>query len=250
MKNRNTTFVLLSACMIGLAGIALADTIFLEASNDSWVNGWTGTADGNNYGTSATANLRHQNATWGNNYALYTFDFSTLPENAVVSSVRMRFYTTTAVWPTTPANFAPIAIFNNTEDWDESTVVFTNAPTYAATATETLDHFGLTGNPVYFTGTNTIVDGTAGWLEFQSAGTVALVQGWADGTIDNYGISMMGTGDDLNDGRLFVPRTKDASESVRPEIVVDYTIIPEPATLGLIGFVLAGLLMVRRFLSV
>ncbi len=246
MKNRNTILMMLAACLTGLVGIASADQIFLEASDDSWVNG--NSQDANNGGATAGV-IRYQSATWGQNLSLFKFDISTLPANIEVTSVRMRFYTSLSSWPVGGTNFAPVAVFNNTQDWDETNVTFANAPTYNATAIETLDHLGASWNPVYFTGTNTI--DSAGWMEFQGAGTVVLVQGWADGTIDNFGITMWGAGDFLPDQRSFRPQTKEHSNSaLHPEIIVNYTIIPEPATMGLIGFVAAGLLVVRRFLTV
>jgi len=190
--------------------------------------------------------LRRQNDTWGNNYSLAKFDVSTLPANIVVNSVRMRFYTRLVGWPGA-TNFSPVAIFNNTQDWDESTVTFANAPTYGATAVKTLDHFGLVGfDDVYFTGANTITSGA--WLEYTGAETIALVEGWANGSIANYGVSIMATEYVDSDRSFFLQAKENPATSVRPNIVVDYTIIPEPATMGLFGiFALALLAMRHRF---
>ncbi|MEA2069463.1 MAG: DNRLRE domain-containing protein, partial [Verrucomicrobiota bacterium] len=179
MRNIRSILMLLAGCVLLMGQSLFADQLVLEASDDSWVNG-SNPSKTNNYGTATRTVIRYQNATWGFNYALYKFDTSALPANIEVNSVRMRFYTGLSWNNGTPTNFAPVAIFNNTQDWDESTVTFNTAPTYDATATDTREHFGTTENPGnYFTGTNTI--NTGGWLDYQGAGTVALVQGWADG---------------------------------------------------------------------
>ena len=152
-------------------------------------------------------------------------DLSELPPGIRVDNARIRFYTGLGSWPG-PTNFASAAIFNNTQDWVESTVTYANAPTYDGVAIETLDHFGLVGiDEIYFTGTNTI-SGTGGWLEFQSADSVALVQGWADGTIPNYGVGIMAAGGFVDDARSFYLQTKEnPSTSVQPMIVVNYTVV-------------------------
>lgn len=195
-----------------------ADTVVLGASDDSWVYPWSPES---NYGTLPTMRLRHQNDTWGNNYSLAKFDLTGLPSSIRVDDVRIRFYAVLASWPG-PTNFAPVAIFNNTQDWAEGTVTFDNAPTHGASAAATLDHFGLTGSEVYFTGTNSI--NSASWLEYRDAGTKALVQGWADGIIPNYGVSIRATGDFVSDERSFYLQTKEnPTASVRPMLIVDYT---------------------------
>ncbi|MCF7863608.1 MAG: DNRLRE domain-containing protein [Kiritimatiellales bacterium] len=245
MKNSKTFGIGLIGLLAGI-GSVFADQMTLKASDDSWVNGNT-PAIGINYGSDTSAALRYQNTSWGKNVSLYKFDLSALPANIIVTSVRMRFYTALAAWPG-PTNFAPVAIFQNTQDWSETNVTFATAPTYDAAPVETLDHFNIVANPTYFTGANTITAG--GWLEFEGAGTVALVQGWAAGTIANDGVSVWGTGDFLNDGRLFRLQTKEnPATSVQPGLIVTYTIIPEPATLGLIGVAAAGVLLLRRFVS-
>ncbi len=219
-----------------LACSGFADQAVLEASDDSWVNG---NLVGDNYGTLSDTRLRYQNTSWGNNHALFKFDLSLLPANIEISSVRMRFWVGLASWPATPTNFAPVAIFRTSGDWNESTVVFSNAPAYNASSVGTLDHFGLSTHPTYFTGTNTISAG--GWLEFEDAGTVALVQDWADGTIPNHGITLWCEGDFLGNQRTFRPQTKDhANPAVRPELIVNYTTVAaiQPAQLFSSGCVL------------
>ncbi len=166
--------------------------------------------------------LKHQNSTWGSNYALARFDFSSLPQNITVSSARMRFYVGLNNWPGA-TDFAPVAIFNNTQEWAESTVTFDSAPTHHAAAAETLDHFGLVGvDDIPFTGANTITAG--GWLEYTGAGMMALVQGWADGSVSNCGVSIKGTGAFLDSDRLFELQCKENGfAGVRPQLLIGYT---------------------------
>ena len=244
MKNKNRyTAILLGLLVVGAGSTVFADVMTFGTSDDSWVNGNPPSA-GSNYGALTEIRLRHQNDTWGNNYSLAKFDVSALPANIVVNSVRMRFFTRLVSWPGA-ANFSPVAIFNNTQDWDESTVTFANAPTYGAAAVKTLDHFGLVGfDDVYFTGANTITSGA--WLEYTGAATIALVEGWADGSIANYGVSIMATEYVDSDRSFFLQAKENPATSVQPNIVVDYTIIPEPATLSLFGVLGAAMLVVRR----
>ena len=223
MRNRKATLIMLVACLASMGSVVWADTITLPASDDSYVNGSTPSHDAN-YGASTVTVIRYENDTWGLNRPLYKFDFSALPENVTVNSASIQFYVGLRNWPEEGTNFAPVAIFKNTQDWSESTVTFSNAPTYEASPVEILGRFGWReSNWVDFTGTNTITSG--GWLIFSDAATVALVQGWADGTIDNFGISMWGTGDFVDSDRVFRPLTKENSNSsVHSKIIIDYTV--------------------------
>lgn len=244
MRNIKLGLILIAGLLVWTNHSLFADQIIAGASHDSWVDGNSTEA---NYGTHNPVRLRFENATWGNNYSMFKFDLTTLPENITVTSVRMGFFTALGSWPTGGANFAPVAIFKNTQDWAESTVTFSTAPVTDATATETLDHFGLSSSPVYFTGANTLVPSDTGWLYYQSVDTVALVQGWIDNPASNYGVSVMGTGAFLDTERRFQFNSSEAGFApVRPQLVVDYTIIPEPATLSLFGVLGAAMLVVRR----
>jgi hypothetical protein len=165
--------------------------------------------------------LRHQNDTWGHSYGLVKFDLSSVPSNAVISSVRMLFYVDLVTWPAEPANFAPVAVFANDEDWTAGSVTFSSAPGHSVTATQTLTHFA---NNTRFTGTDTLSASAQGWLEYSGSDITDLVQSWVNGAKGNYGVSIICTGDYLSDGRLFNLKTSEhPTDAVRPKLIITYT---------------------------
>jgi lysophospholipase L1-like esterase len=185
-----------------------------------------------NYGGNPSMYLRHQNATWGNNFSVVKFDLSSIPDNAVVTAAQMRFYTAMATWPETPTNFAPVALFKNTEDWDEASVTFNTAPALDSAALMTVEHFF---NGECFTGSSTIDSSTLEWLQFSGDPLVNLVQDWVDGTQSNFGVTLAATGQYLSDGRIFSFKTKDhPTAAVRPYLVIDYTLGEAAASSGLV----------------
>lgn len=197
----------------------LAEQVIVYPSDDAMLIGNNG---GGNYGETGSMYLRHQNATWGNNYSVAKFDLTTIPAGAEITSVGMRFYTGLVSWPESPTNFSPISVFQNNEDWDESSVTFNTAPAYDPTAVETTDRFM---GDIRFAGTNIINSSVLGWLQFSGESMVELVQGWVDGSIDNFGVSVAATGDYLSDGRIFSLKTSEQlNQSIWPYIVIDYEI--------------------------
>lgn len=215
------------AVILMLAVGVSADQMTFNTSDDSWVNGNTSQV-GDNYGAISGIRIRHQNESWGNNYGLAKFDLTSLtstlePDQSIlVTSARMRFYTSYTSWPG-PTNFSPVAIFQNLEDWDELTVVFSNAPVIASASVQSLEYFGIPANPVYFTGTNTV--DAAAWLEYTDVNVAQLVQGWLNGTIDNYGVSLKAT-EIVDSARIFSPQTKEhVNPAIRPALIINYTII-------------------------
>jgi hypothetical protein len=236
------------------AGMLNAGVITLEATGDAWVNG---NVPNTNYGTEVNGSVRNDST---NNYAqhhpLFKFDTAAITstlnsgETIEVTSVRMRFYTSLSSWPASPTNFSDVVMYRNTADFSESTVTWNTKPTTDATEVARLTYFGQSTSPTYFTGVNTISSGTTGWLEFQSDNVKDLVEGWVNGTVNNYGITIRGGDNYTGTNRRFLLSSKESTnESVRPEIIVDYNVIPEPATLGLFSVSAAGLLMVRRLFS-
>lgn len=227
-------FKLWVAGFMWVAGFVIAERMIVYTSDDSMV---IGSNVDTNYGSNASMYLRHQNVTWGNNSSLVKFDLSAIPSNAVVTAAQMRFYAGMAAWPESPTTFAPIAVFKNTEDWDESTVTFNNAPAHDAAALMTLEHFF---NGECFTGTSVINSSTQEWLQFSGAALVNLVQSWVDGGQANFGVSIAAIGDFLSDGRIFSLKTKDNSaSSVHPYLIVDYTLSETTTSSGLVFSILS-----------
>jgi hypothetical protein len=128
-----------------------------------------------------------------------------------------------SVWPTA-ANFSSIAIYKNTSAWDETTVTGLTVPTFDATAVDSTGEFVAAAgtNTVPFTGANTIDKNAGGWLEFSGSNTLALVQGWVNGTIPNNGVGISATV--VNDtDRLFWLQTKEAlAAGAHPQLILEF----------------------------
>lgn len=203
----------------------------LECIDDSWING--NVQDGN-YGSGTTARLRNDNAAlWAQNRPLFKFDTTAVTDNLDVgemidvTAVRIRFYTSLQSWPAFPTNFSDVVMVRNTENFSETNVTWNTAPSVDEQEVERLTWFGLSSSPVYFAGTNAVSSG--GWLEFQSESAENLVEGWVNGTIANYGVTIRGGTNYTGTSRSFYLVTGDhATEAVRPEITVDYNVVPRP----------------------
>jgi hypothetical protein len=215
--------------------------VTLYTSDDSMA---VGANTNGNYGSSTFMRIRHQSsADWGNYFPLVKFDLSALPKNIIVNEARMRFYVglsddSGSGWPVAD-NFPAVAIYENLQNWDETTVTFANKPECFTNPVDSLNYFGLIGiDEIYFTGTNLISSG--GWLEFTGEGTKNLVQKWANGTVSNYGITIKGLGDYTDSSRYFDLQTKEnSSAAVHPVIIIDFTAVPEPVSFYFTGFLFA-----------
>ena len=201
----------------------------LESVDDSWING---NVQNDNYGSDTTARLRDDNAAdWAQNHSLFRFETAAVTNNLEagemidVTAVRIRFYTSLKSWPSFPTNFSDVVMVRNTDDFSEANVTWSTAPSVDEQAVESLTWFGLSSSPTYFTGTNTVSSG--GWLEFQSESAADLVEGWVNGTIPNYGITIRGGTNYTGTSRSFYLITGDhTTEAVRPEIILDYNVVP------------------------
>ena len=252
MKNIKYYAAILLGLLIGLGSSVYADQMTFRSSADTFVNGNSATA---NYGDWTLARIRWQSDNdWGRNFPLFKFDLSELPPYVWINWARMRFYVGLADdhglgWADAPTNFCPVAVYNNFSDWDEMTVTYATRPACSATPVQELEWFGLLGvDDVFFTYDDLISSG--GWLEYwdgsEGTGVRDLVQAWADGS-NNFGVTIKGTTYYTSSSRYFNLHTREhPTEIVRPGLIVDFTVIPEPVSVSLLGFLAAGLLALRR----
>ncbi len=245
MKNKKF-FALILIGLLLVTGNAFSDTILTtNVLDDTFVDIYVPDTNGTQ---NTILRLRHQDPTWGLMYGLIKFDLSEIPTNIIVNYARISLWTDLATdddsW--TPSNSFPLlAMHNNTENWSEDTVTWNTAPTYDTTPVETLDHFDVSGPK--FTLPDMVSAG--GWLFFDENPSAVLVQNWANGIVSNYGVSIMATGTYTSTSRyfdLFSSRHPNVIYSMTPYLYVDYTIIPEPATLGLFGIIGTWLFVSRR----
>ena len=251
MKNKKSYAVILLGLIIGLGSSVYADQMTFRSNADTFVNGNTTSA---NYGDWTLARIRWQSdSDWGRNFPLFKFDLSEMPPYVWINWARMRFYVGLVDdhglgWVDAPTNFCPVAVYNNFEDWDEMTVTYATRPACGTTPVQELEWFGLLGvDDVFFTYDDLISSG--GWLEYwdgsEGTGVRDLVQTWADGS-NNYGVTIKGTTYYTSSPRYFDLQTKDNPAAVvHPAIIVNFTVIPEPASLTLLSAIAAGLFAVR-----
>ncbi len=248
MKNTQKYMAILLGLLVGAGGTAFADTITAKASDDAHILNWDG--DGND-GANTLMYLR--NDTSGVSYSLVKFDLSGLTplgagESYQINAVQL------GVWAT-EYNFQPgqefvdIGLGRIGTSWDEATVTWNNQPALdAVLGTTTGYNFGAAN------GGTDIVEGDAtpeSWLLFNQAyqpDLLTTVEGWANGTIDNNGVALYGTADNTSDAYMLLMTSEhpNVQYGMDPYLYVDYTIIPEPATLGLVGILGAAMLIVRR----
>jgi hypothetical protein len=158
---------------------------------------------------------------------LLRFDLPLLPDGAVVDNAKLQFYVTQA---NTPLDVSAHALLRN---WDEATVDWSN----------------------YSTGNNwTILGGQgagtdhkaaeAGLLAISELGytdmdITAQYQLWQTGAESNYGLILISPSDVAGFNRI-----GDINGGFNPMLVVDYHVVPEPASLAMLG--LSGLVTMRR----
>jgi hypothetical protein len=191
----------------------------VSASDDAYIENGSGATS--NYGSNPIVRIGTGGPVGGNTgQGLLKFDLSSIPSSATVLGVTLQA-TQTDGFVENGFN-----VYQLTSDWNEGTVTWSTAPGVG----------GLLGtmsvNPNW---TNPVIDGLSA---LSDPDLTALVQGWIDGSVANYGLNLQivgGGGDTL-------ASKEDAGAPFAPRLVIDYavTIIPEPATL-LIWSLLAGL---------
>lgn len=226
--------IALSLGVVALAGVAQGATIstYLTTSNtiDSPLNidpaynsnsyyNYIGGAEG---GTKPTK-------------VLYRFDLPVLPDDAVVNSATLRIQSfgegSDNTAPITANVYAVLKPFTNGVTW-------TNYD-----GTNPWETAGLGSGTDYEAAAITSVTFGAGYNDVDI--TSQYVQ-WQNGDEANNGLVFIAQ-NPASDGYLRLGASEPVSgpdPSTALELVIDYTVVPEPASLGLIG--LGGLMMLRR----
>lgn len=151
---------------------------------------------------------------------LIQFDLSALT-GASVSNATLSLY---HVFNPQPAGTV-LALYRNTSDWIESTVTFNTKPTF---------------DPVAVAGTS--IAGPQG--DFHTWDLTSVVQGWADGSYANYGLTLI-VSPNMAPWPYFASK-EFGVEAQRPALAVTYDTVPEPGYFALLGGVLGALFLVRR----
>ena len=212
--------VVITICLgvLGFACLAGADTITI--STDADAGNYNGTPD-TNYGT-GNFNLNAGASKKG----FFHFDVSAIPAGSTINSVQMKVYVN---WVQASDAYY-VKLYKVDNEWAETEVTWNNRKTGIAWNTPGGDYSTLVGDG-YGLGS------TKGWKTVAAgANLVNLVQGWLDGTIPNYGVVLQ------REGSSGGQRGLDSREGGNAAYLsIDYTPVPEPATIGLLTLGMFGL---------
>lgn len=179
--------------------------------------------------------------------ALLRFDLSALPSGAIIESAELRMF---LAQENTGAGPLPVSLHRVTEAWGEAGSLGSGggAPAQAGDATWTAAFFGSTpwatpgGSFVAEDSAVTPVGAEGQFYAWSSTALAADVQAWFDGAAGNFGWIVRGDESAVRTAKRFESR-ESSNAARRPTLTVTY-VIPEPASLGLLG--LGGLALRRR----
>lgn len=254
-------------CLLGMTPLLAQTTVALPAAKDTTIfenqlNNGAGGAPGIFSGNNSGAGARR---------GFISFDLSSIPSTATITSVQLRMYVGMIAGsggnPDPMGDFfePTIGLHRMLIDWGEANTGFTTntglggtgqgSAAQANDATWTLRYFGQAGTvwnggqpnvdytpnasaSLFFPFPEYTLNSEAMWLSTPSL--VSDVQGWLDNPASNNGWMLLNTDEDSNQTfRAFYSRNY-VTEALRPQLFVTYA-IPEPTS---IGFALAGVLLI------
>jgi hypothetical protein len=192
---------------------------------------------------------------------LHQFDFSGMPslqagESFEVTSASIQF-TTSYRNGSTPTDYMDISVYELTHSWIEGTGDGSNPATTTGPGATWNDYdrgstWGTAGGD--YDATTMLMD--TAYRDYKNASSnisldlntagLAVVQDWLNGVSDNNGVILMGLATGTYT-QMNIPSQEDTlySASYRPKLVLEYDVVPEPTTMGLLA-VGGGLALLRR----
>ena len=230
----------LSAATISLP--AVADTSLFENNPD--------------FNLGATTLVAGTNQLFSRTRALFRFDLAAVPAGAVVTQVQVELYVTRQ--PDPDQHGGPVAsdfsLHRLLVSWGEGTGnSATGSIATAGSATWNERHFAGTswGTPGGLIGTDyannpsatTSVGNIGNYVWGSSTELIADVQSWLDTPSSNFGLILVNQSEGTpGSGRRFASREQPGGLIPAPQLVITYTVVPEPSVLGLLlaGGIAAG----------
>lgn len=173
--------------------LAPLDSSTLYAVADAYVDSATPTQ---NYGSATTLYVGNQTLSIVDR-ALFRFDLSSLPSNAVIDSANLRVYMNQA--PSSPPLSLDIGVYRITASWNETGVVWANQPA------------------VLSIGKVTGVGMTVQYYEWEVTG---LAQDWLASPATNFGLELRSQIEGTVGWRGFASR--EATAASRPQLVIQF----------------------------
>jgi hypothetical protein len=179
---------------------AAPSTITLQPGTEG-IDGAVSTANpSTNYGGLFYSVVGNSVSAIGRNYI--EFKPLTIPANARVVYANLKLYQ----YATFGTDNFTIGLYKITGDWDESTITWNLQPTSSTDAEITINI-------------------TAGVTTWKSWDIVALVQGWLDGTINNYGVVLKDTDESSVDTYVYFWTSDYTTDTTkRPKLEIVYYI--------------------------
>ncbi|OYW75571.1 MAG: hypothetical protein B7Z37_12675 [Verrucomicrobia bacterium 12-59-8] len=214
------------------------------------------------YNLGGTTLVSGTNQQYSNSRALFSFDLSTLPAGAIVTSVQVSLYVTRRPDPDQhggPVN-SDFGLYRALEGWTEGAGgAVTGAPAATGDTTWSERHYNEVGadwsTPGGQIGTDfasvpsatTSVGDVGLYLWGSSPELVADVQSWLDSPSTNYGFALISESENLaGTARRFASREQPGGGIPAPTLSVTYQMAPEPSRLLLLLIGVGAVIIPRR----
>ena len=203
-------------------------TVNLVAAEDTYMSGYN---TDYNYGGVNLFKVTN-NSSGTSRGALIGWDVSSIPTNATISSASLTLYVSTA-------SSQAYNLYNMRRDWVEGTLTTGASSTTSATwltyngtntwgtsgaASTTSDRYN---DNLWSTTTSTFTPAGSKTINLNTAG-VSVIQGWIDGSLSNYGLTMQSYSSTSGSDDLQISSSENTTVENRPKLNVTYCVATGP----------------------